>query len=124
LGFIEAPYRKVSDGRVVEYVRVIYGGDTKLSRATTFRMKTSIRQTRNSAPSRARLSMSHGRFYLTAWEEDKHVVGQANIELDADGHIVNERKRRESGRVYSRAGARTSNTSTFRRSNSFGTRRR
>ena len=30
-------------------------------------------------------------FYLTAWEEDKHVVGQANIELDQDGHIVNER---------------------------------
>ena len=29
-GFIEAPYRKVSDGRVVEYVRVINGGDTKL----------------------------------------------------------------------------------------------
>ncbi|HEU4796282.1 MAG TPA: hypothetical protein VFT02_11670, partial [Pyrinomonadaceae bacterium] len=28
-GFIEAPYRKVSDGRVVEYVRVINGGDTK-----------------------------------------------------------------------------------------------
>ena len=29
-GFIEAPYRKVTDGRVVEYVRVINGGDTKL----------------------------------------------------------------------------------------------
>ena len=29
--------------------------------------------------------MSRGRFYLTAWEEDKHVVGQANIGLDADG---------------------------------------
>ncbi len=28
-GFIESPYRKVSDGRVVEYVRVINGGDTK-----------------------------------------------------------------------------------------------
>ena len=30
-------------------------------------------------------------FYLTAWEEDKHVVGQANIELDEVGNIVNER---------------------------------
>src|ERR1051325_4016891 len=30
-------------------------------------------------------------FYLTAWEEDKHVVGQANIELDDNGNIVNER---------------------------------
>ncbi|PYS76660.1 MAG: DNA-directed RNA polymerase subunit beta, partial [Acidobacteria bacterium] len=30
-------------------------------------------------------------FYLTAWEEDKYVIGQANIELDEDGNIVNER---------------------------------
>ena len=30
-------------------------------------------------------------FYLTAWEEDKHVVGQANIELDENSYIVNER---------------------------------
>jgi len=29
-GFIEAPYRKVTDGKVVEYVRVQNGGDTKL----------------------------------------------------------------------------------------------
>ena len=27
-------------------------------------------------------------FYLTAWEEDKHVVGQANIELDENGYII------------------------------------
>src|SRR5690606_8620592 len=30
-------------------------------------------------------------FYLTAWEEDKWIIGQANIELDAKGNIVNER---------------------------------
>ncbi len=29
-GFIESPYRKVVDGRVIEYVRIINGGDTKL----------------------------------------------------------------------------------------------
>ncbi|HRI03955.1 MAG TPA: DNA-directed RNA polymerase subunit beta, partial [Pyrinomonadaceae bacterium] len=30
-------------------------------------------------------------FYLTAWEEDRYIIGQANIELDAKGNIVNER---------------------------------
>ncbi len=30
-------------------------------------------------------------FYLTAWEEDKYIIGQANIELDAKGNFVNER---------------------------------
>src|SRR5213595_3423115 len=29
-GFIEAPYRKVTDGKVVEYVRILNGGDSKL----------------------------------------------------------------------------------------------
>src|SRR5207237_3763770 len=29
--------------------------------------------------------------YLTAWEEDKYVIGRANIERDEDGNIVNER---------------------------------
>jgi DNA-directed RNA polymerase subunit beta len=27
-------------------------------------------------------------FYLSAWEEDRHTIAQANIELDAKGHIV------------------------------------
>ncbi|MBK7932332.1 MAG: DNA-directed RNA polymerase subunit beta [Acidobacteria bacterium] len=30
-------------------------------------------------------------FYLTAWEEDKWIIGQANIELDEKGNFVNER---------------------------------
>ncbi len=30
-------------------------------------------------------------FYQTAWEEDKYIIGQANIELDEKGNIVKER---------------------------------
>ena len=30
-------------------------------------------------------------FYLTAWEEDQYIIGQANIELDEKGNLVNER---------------------------------
>src|SRR5207248_5051319 len=29
-------------------------------------------------------------FYLSAWEEDRHVIAQANIELDDKGRIVQE----------------------------------
>ena len=29
-------------------------------------------------------------FYLSAWEEDRYTIAQANIDLDADGHIVDE----------------------------------
>ena len=30
-------------------------------------------------------------FYLSAWEEDKYIIGQANIELDKNGPSSNER---------------------------------
>ena len=57
----------------------------------TCRRKTSIRPTSASALTAKRRATSRYPFYLTAWEEDKHVVGQANIELDENGYIVNER---------------------------------
>jgi DNA-directed RNA polymerase subunit beta len=90
-GFIESPYCKVQDGRVVEYVRVINGGDTK------FRPNDHVPQGEVDKAN-AKLG-GDGRkakyepfpFYLTAWEEDKHVVGQANIELDENSYIINER---------------------------------
>src|ERR1044072_5486226 len=89
-GFIESPYRKVVNGVVTEFVRVRNGGDTK------FKPNHHVSQedvekatTRVSADGKA--SYEPYPFYLTAWEEDKHVVGQANIELDENGYIVNER---------------------------------
>ena len=27
-------------------------------------------------------------FYLTAWEEDKYIIAQANVELDEEGNIA------------------------------------
>ena len=43
-------------------------------------------------------------FYLTAWEEDKHVVGQANIELDEERpHRQRAQRGSKGGRVHSRA---------------------
>ena len=90
-GFIEAPYRKVIDGRVVEFVRIINGGDTKLKPGQHIRRKSSTRQTSASRHDGRKAEFEPWPFYLTAWEEDKHVVGQANIELDETGYIVNER---------------------------------
>jgi DNA-directed RNA polymerase subunit beta len=91
-GFIEAPYRKVIDGRVVEYVRVINGGDTKLKPGDHIPLEDLEKANKKLTGEEARKAeYEPWPFYLTAWEEDKHVVGQANIELDNDGNIVNER---------------------------------
>src|SRR5499433_2787871 len=90
-GFIEAPYRKVIDGRVVEYVRVINGGDTKLKPGEHIPQEEVEKANKKIAADGRKAEYEPWPFYLTAWEEDKHVVGQANIELDDEGNIINER---------------------------------
>src|SRR5687767_1445190 len=90
-GFIESPYRKVRDGRVVEYVRVINGGDTKFKPGDHVPVEDVEKANKKLSGDSRKAESEPWPFYLTAWEEDKHVVGQANIELDADGNIVNER---------------------------------
>src|SRR5687768_5507471 len=90
-GFIEAPYRKVIDGRVVEYVRVINGGDTKFKPGDHVPLEDVEKGNKKLSGESRKAEVEPWPFYLTAWEEDKHVVGQANIELDTDGNIVNER---------------------------------
>src|SRR6058998_3892233 len=90
-GFIEAPYRKVTDGRVVEYVRILNGGDTKLKHGEHLPLEDVEKANKRVGADGRRAEYEPWPFYLTAWEEDKHVVGQANIELDENGYIVNER---------------------------------
>jgi DNA-directed RNA polymerase subunit beta len=90
-GFIEAPYRKVIDGRVVEYVRVINGGDTKLKPGDHISQEDVDKANKKLGAEARKADFEPWPFYLTAWEEDKHVVGQANIGLDPEGNIINER---------------------------------
>src|ERR671929_1374397 len=90
-GFIEAPYRKVIDGRVVEYVRVINGGDTKFKPGDHVPQEEVEKANKRVGADGRRAEFEPFPFYLTAWEEDKHVIGQANIELDERGYIINER---------------------------------
>ncbi len=90
-GFIESPYRKVEDGRVVEYVRVINGGDTKHRPGDHVSEDEIVKANKRVSADGRKAETEPYPFYLTAWEEDKYVIGQANIELDADGNIVNER---------------------------------
>ena len=91
-GFIESPYRRVEDGRVVEYVKIHNGGDTK------FKPREHVPQ-EDVEKANKKVQKEGGKeaefepypFYLTAWEEDKWIIGQANIELDPKGFLVNER---------------------------------
>jgi DNA-directed RNA polymerase subunit beta len=90
-GFIESPYRKVVNGSVVEFVRVINGGDTKFKPGDHVPQEEVNKANKKVGANGEKASYEPFPFYLTAWVEDKHVIGQANIELDDNSYIVNER---------------------------------
>jgi DNA-directed RNA polymerase subunit beta len=89
-GFIESPYRKVVNGVVTEFVRVINGGDTKF-KPNDHVPQDDVDKANKRVGSGEKAIHEPFPFYLTAWEEDKHVVGQANIQLDENSYIVNDR---------------------------------
>ncbi|MBK9313327.1 MAG: DNA-directed RNA polymerase subunit beta [Acidobacteria bacterium] len=90
-GFIESPYRKVEDGRVVDYVMVLNPGDTDFKPGDHIEEQKAINANKKLGEGKKQAIVEPYPFYLSAWEEDKYVIGQANIEVDAKGHIVHER---------------------------------
>ncbi len=90
-GFIESPYRKVEEGRVVDYVKISNPGDTEFKPNDHVPQDVAARANKKLREGQKPASYEPYPFYLSAWEEDKYVIGQANIELDKDGNIVGER---------------------------------
>src|SRR5213080_3918816 len=90
-GFIESPYRKVKDGRVVDYVRVINGGDGPWKVGEHVEWNEVEKQNEELREKRRKL-VEHEpySFYLSAWEEDQYVIAQANVPVDEKGRIVDE----------------------------------
>ncbi|MBS1797331.1 MAG: DNA-directed RNA polymerase subunit beta, partial [Acidobacteria bacterium] len=90
-GFIESPYRKVEDGRVIEYVLIHNGGDTEFKPNQHVPLEDVEAANAALKNGQKTAEFEPYPFYLTAWEEDKYIIGQANIELDEKGYLVNER---------------------------------
>lgn len=90
-GFIESPYRKVEDGRVIEYVKIHNGGDTPFKPNEHVPLEDVQAANKKLKKEGREAEFEPYPFYLTAWEEDKYIIGQANIELTENGNLVNER---------------------------------
>ncbi len=114
-GFIESPYLKVENGKIVQFAKITHVGDLKLEDVTIVDAKTGVelrpealkaltslyqqvvplvqmeaanKKLEKAGARPARFEM-HA-FYLSAWEEDVHVIAQANVELDENGVISDE----------------------------------
>src|SRR5262249_23737761 len=90
-GFIESPYRKVKNSRVVDFVQVVNAGDSDfkvgdhVERSEIEKINADLKERRKKP-----VDVEPYSFYLSAWEEDRHVIAQANIELDEKGRIAAE----------------------------------
>ena len=90
-GFIESPYRKVENGRVIDYVLVHNGGDTDFKPGEHVEAEKVEKANKKLGDSGRHATCEPYPFYLSAWEEDKYIIGQANIELDRNGNMIHER---------------------------------
>src|SRR5438309_8017735 len=96
-GFIESPYRKVKNARVIDYVTVVNAGDSDykvgdhIEKSESEKVNSDLKDRRKKP-----VEVEPFSFYLSAWEEDRHVIAQANVELDKDlritAELVNARK--------------------------------
>ncbi len=88
-GFIESPYRRVKNGKVMDYVTIVNAGDSDyrvgdhIEKAEVLKANADLKERR-----KRQIDYEPHSFYLSAWEEDRHVIAQANVELDDKGRIV------------------------------------
>ncbi len=90
-GFIESPYYRVENGRVIREVRVVNPGDSGLKKddvATLERIEEINKKLESKGKTPAFVEpFAH---YLSAWEEDKYIIAQANAPMDENGVIDQE----------------------------------
>ncbi|HMG33394.1 MAG TPA: DNA-directed RNA polymerase subunit beta [Blastocatellia bacterium] len=90
-GFIESPYRKVEEGRVVEYVKITSAGDTEFNVGDHLPKEAVDRANKKLTEKQSQAEYEPYPFYLSAWEEDRYTIGQASVEVDRHGKIIQER---------------------------------
>src|SRR2546429_5407321 len=89
-GFIESPYRRVVKGVVVDEMRILNPGDSSHKVGDVITRTELDKAVRDLGQKKQAIESVAHSDYLSAWEEDKYIVAQANIELDPNGRIVND----------------------------------
>jgi len=89
-GFIESPYRRVVKGSVIDEVKVLNPGDSSYKVGDVLTRSELDKANRELGGKKQPIEFEAHCDYLSAWEEDKYTIAQANVALDEKGHIVNE----------------------------------
>ena len=89
-GFIESPYRRVKDGVVVDEIKILNPGDTDFKVNQVMLRLEGEKANRNLGAKKQAAEFEAHCDYLSAWEEDKYIVAQANVPLDEKGRMTPE----------------------------------
>ncbi len=88
-GFIESPYRRVRDGALVDEVKILNpgGADYKVGQIIA---RDEIDGVNESLQGKKQQLAEFEAYsdYLSAWEEDKYIIAQANVAIDEVGRII------------------------------------
>ncbi len=97
-GFIESPYKKVETGRVLDHFRIMKVGDGqfRLGQIVTGD-ELKVENDRLTKAGKRAVDAEPYAFYLSAWDEEKYIIAQANARVDETGNFVQDR-------IISRAG--------------------
>ncbi len=91
-GFIESPYKRVSEGRVLDHVQVSSTGDTDLKVNEVIELNVFNKSFAKAKREGVKLpECKPHAFYLSAWEEDQHIIAQANAKVGDKGLFENDR---------------------------------
>ncbi|MGB7489271.1 MAG: DNA-directed RNA polymerase subunit beta, partial [Thermoanaerobaculia bacterium] len=97
-GFIESPYKRVDGGRVIDHFRITRIGDGPFKLGQI--VAGDELEAANNKLKRGRKRQVDGEphaWYLTAWEEEKYIIAQANADVDERGNLTEERVTSRSG---------------------------
>ena len=89
-GFVETPYRKVREGRVIDYVKILHPGSSAFKVNDVVErdnLEKEIIKIKKKSTKHFPMVEPYC-FYLTAWEEEKHNIAQANAPVDEKGYFT------------------------------------
>jgi DNA-directed RNA polymerase subunit beta len=97
-GFIESPYRKVKDGRVIDFVVITNAGGNAKYKVGDIVEASDVGADKDKpsdpgAGGRRRRGLEYEphSYYLSAWEEDQYIIAQANSKVDDNGKFTADR---------------------------------
>ena len=91
-GFIESPYRRIREDRAADFVQIANAGATGFQVGDVVDVVEAEKENASARKKKKKAAEYEPySFYLSAWEEDRYIIAQANARLDDGGNLVDSR---------------------------------